>query len=475
MPNDSENRSKDKGKGTLLTIPDGVRKNLPDTFDINGIGTIDLREAESIANEGVLFLTESDLVEGLEDFDLIPLKEVEKPREKPVKPADSDKSVVERGRDEKDSERPHTPEGRGPDIETEPEAELNPIDEYDDGREWVPIEQLDVIDEKGRKWTPLERLIDDEAVKVMPVIEETQNEVPAEPSEITSVDETGSKRAIERNDRGGIEPERGKETGDSAIDEDRPEKKIPRLEGYVESDDEYVIWDMPESDTVLGEPRLESQKHKEKTPSAVKGEERGGEKIIPASSSIDAPPQSGGVREVSGREPGESLMHVGKGSRQDKDVVPPVGVAPGDLGLRIPVYESEEPRVHFIDDRTGVSDEERDFSVEGELEKVTRGIFQFEEGAGYTLSESDAREDRDRIAYIAREFEPAYEELFVDLDYKYRDEEIDYIHAAIVEEDYSDYIREIDEFFGTRSGMAVPAAVELLGLTTDEFDTIEDM
>ena len=65
--------------------------------------------------------------------------------------------------------------------------------------------------------------------------------------------------------------------------------------------------------------------------------------------------------------------------------------------------------------------------------------------------------------------------MFEDLDYKYGDEEMDYIHTAIVEEDYSSYIREIDEFFGTRGGKTVSTRLELLGLTADEFDSIEDM
>ncbi len=58
-----------------INIPEGMIDKLPEDFNINDIGNIDLKEAEAIANEDILFLTEDDLILGLEEFDLIPLKE----------------------------------------------------------------------------------------------------------------------------------------------------------------------------------------------------------------------------------------------------------------------------------------------------------------------------------------------------------------------------------------------------------------
>ena len=46
----------------------------PGKFDLSIIGKIDLLEAEKIAKEEVIFLTEADLIEGLEDFELVPIK-----------------------------------------------------------------------------------------------------------------------------------------------------------------------------------------------------------------------------------------------------------------------------------------------------------------------------------------------------------------------------------------------------------------
>lgn len=52
-----------------------IRSSVPSDFDLGQIGKIDLREAEQIAREEVIFLKEEDLIEGLEEFELIPLKE----------------------------------------------------------------------------------------------------------------------------------------------------------------------------------------------------------------------------------------------------------------------------------------------------------------------------------------------------------------------------------------------------------------
>ncbi len=51
-----------------------IKQKNPDKFDLSIIGRIDLIEAEKIASEEVIFLTENDLIEGLEEFELVPIK-----------------------------------------------------------------------------------------------------------------------------------------------------------------------------------------------------------------------------------------------------------------------------------------------------------------------------------------------------------------------------------------------------------------
>lgn len=140
------------------------------------------------------------------------------------------------------------------------------------------------------------------------------------------------------------------------------------------------------------------------------------------------------------------------------------------------VVQRESGAVVFYDDRTGMqADDGASTMGDSDLDRIVSGMVRFDEGPSYVLSEAGIEEDRERIAVLTDSLEQAEDDIFVDLDYKYGDEELDYIHTAIVEEDYGSYIREIDEFFGTRGERTVPTRVELLGMTAEEFDTIEDL
>jgi hypothetical protein len=125
-------------------------------------------------------------------------------------------------------------------------------------------------------------------------------------------------------------------------------------------------------------------------------------------------------------------------------------------------------------DRPDYRQESRGATDETELDAIVGDIVQIEEGESYTMRVADVEEDQDQIAVLPDGMQPAYEELYIDTAHKYRDEEIDFIHAAVVEEDYRDYISEIDEFYGARGNKTVSNAVELLGLTADEYDSMED-
>lgn len=492
MTENSGHHSGKKSGDLVISIPEHVRKGLPDTLSLDDIGRIDLREAESIADEGLLFLKEHDLIEGLDDFDLIPLKKEHAPAEDVRAEGIPAKTRERREEREPVSKVPRESppaEGKAGTIAVEAEdTAVSPSalvesfhEERGDDRDWVPIEQLDWIDEKGGKWLPLERITATE--------EEIQKGRVDERGEGVSHLPTVATTEGEKSADAGAAPARGvvaHGTGDT-----------PRIiEGFVESDDEYVIWDMPE------------------------GERSGGVSIRPGEAKTgkpqeEAPPphEAPGTREapIAAREAGDLKAAEGAVSTPEKKAIQEIEPEAGITGVFSPVettvftvptaadkdggqidegqglasempvegapfVDDEEPRVHFIDDRELTSRSEEKEETPGiDLERVTRGIVQFEEAPGYILRESDQRSDREMIAHIAKDLEPDFEELFVDLDYIYRDEEIDYIHAAIVEEDYSDYIREIDEFSGTRGGGVVPAAVELLGLTADEFDTIEDL
>ena len=403
-----------------INIPDSVKKSLPRDFNLDDIGKIDLREAEKIASEDILFLNEKDLAEGLEDLDLMPPNDVQ--GEEAIRPAK--RSV------------PRTPEIRGPKAATPSsrEALLSSGIEPEAGKaSGVPLDYIEepIVSAK------------DASIKV-----ESAGEALPASTHIT--------------------------------------------EGYVEGDDEYVIWDMPEgeaesetSKVKMASPRVEAPK-----PAAEIGKSRPAEmKKEPKAAPQYHPEKDDVVISIEDLDektpPARKTLHTELIPLEEIDAVPQPSTAihfereRNDRMARPPQAAAHDDsqgtgEVFFIDDKQHRDQEggEDTFDESG-LEKIASGIIQVDEGSSYVLEESDVLEDRERIAVVADEFRPAYEDFFVDLDYKYGDEELDYIHTAIVEEDYSSYIREIDEFSVT--SRTVPAAVELLGLTADEFDTIEDL
>jgi hypothetical protein len=110
-----------------------------------------------------------------------------------------------------------------------------------------------------------------------------------------------------------------------------------------------------------------------------------------------------------------------------------------------------------------------------ELDFLAGEIVQFEEGASYTMREAEVEEDRELVADIITDFESGFDDQFIDWEKRYHDEELDFVHGAIVEEDYSKYIWEIDEYSHAAGTRTFSSAVELLGLTADEQDSIEDL
>ncbi len=71
----------DKNRLTI-DIPEEFKNKLYENMEIDNFDSIDLNEAEEIANENILFLNEDDLVEELEDFELTPLEKNESPADK---------------------------------------------------------------------------------------------------------------------------------------------------------------------------------------------------------------------------------------------------------------------------------------------------------------------------------------------------------------------------------------------------------
>ncbi|HOT45228.1 MAG TPA: hypothetical protein PLM53_12415 [Spirochaetota bacterium] len=467
-----------KADSTIISLPESVKKSLPSDFDIGAIGKIDLREAESIANEDILLIKESELIEGLDNFDIIPIEEDGKASSADLSRVDDRKialtaeierivdRIIKHGRKTEEApaeedEKTEYEEETAPVIEIKKKDEL----EYDDGRTWISLEELEKYDEHGHKWTPLEELLLE-----------------------GGKDDREAGRREEKKD--------GRPSGEAAAEKTegiRSEKPL-MVEGYIESDDEYVIWDMPPEKRVEKVQATAKPVSLGKTAPSTDGEQKKTneihekdtvtkeDEVVISMEDLDGPVkvEKKNAEELAPVEFTDTLKQtepgvdvIGKPERLSEDRQ---SQQYRDLVLSGMIGDSREiGEVYFIDDATnGKEREEKSIFDESDLDKIISGIVQVDEGSAYMLGEANVEEDRERIAVIAGELMQAHEDLFVDLDYKYGDEELDYIHAAIVEEDYAGYIREIDEFFGIPGGRTIPAAVELLGLTADEFDTIED-
>jgi hypothetical protein len=71
---------------------------------------------------------------------------------------------------------------------------------------------------------------------------------------------------------------------------------------------------------------------------------------------------------------------------------------------------------------------------------------------------------------------PAFEDLLLEFEdeYKYIDDEIDFIHTVMSQDDYANYIKYIDEYHDIKSKRKVTSAIELMGLTFPEIESVEE-
>jgi hypothetical protein len=119
-------------KDNILTfeIPEDVRGKLSVDFNIDDMGGIDLREAEKIANEEVLLLSEEDLLDELEGVDLMPVAQRAGETPRREKTADLEKHPSRKrddgGQKKPDAPKPGRPDGGLGTVRGEAEAKERP-------------------------------------------------------------------------------------------------------------------------------------------------------------------------------------------------------------------------------------------------------------------------------------------------------------------------------------------------------------
>ncbi|HDP80362.1 MAG TPA: hypothetical protein ENN21_05920 [Spirochaetes bacterium] len=440
-----------------IEIPEDLRKKLPKGFSMDDLGIIDLREAEAIANEGIILLTEDELIDELEEFDLMP-GEIGRPSDLMDEAAGEETEYLG---EEEEADQPDEPgeaefleEAEGPVRVLAREEILEESPRSDAAAEEIieaggvkaeADERLSGADGKEteqRKEQPVPR---EEARRVMESAED-EKELPAipvgdhrpEPEEnedLRAVDESFT--AVEEFPVAAASteppPSPKAETAGDTVNE-------PFFEETIEIDRRYA-----KKETSAGE----VEDFREALPAETEPVAEESEPVMEEIEVIAKPP-------------------VERASLMVREVLPPQLLKPreGDGAVR------------FIDDvlvETPEDQKDSTLTVD-ELERISSEIIQVVEGDAMLLAEGDSYDDFTRVAGIMRGSSPAFEDLLQDLNEEqvYRDDEIGFVSSVFEAEDYGDYIKTIDEKPGRASGRKESSAVEIIGLEKKEISELEN-
>ncbi len=355
-------------------------------FDISILGKIDLLEAEKIASEEVLFLTETDLIDGLEDFELVPVKNFRQ---------DLELSVL------KNNIIPQEPDVEITDTMIEPEVQsLYDIQE-------IPVQIESAEDDDISISTAIEPIENTEEKETL--IDHNFIETSSSDSEISHV-ETNSIEKSSDNDI--IEHD---EIMQDAVDEVI----------YLDSADliSEIIDDMPDAK------KLFSIKINEET--------------------LDAQLAS--------------ILNEGIFDKID------------DKALQ--KYSHTDSKCRFADDQF-LNKQIIDDSVSYSEDLLTERLVKMIEVADgkMELLEVTAKEGEyfnyileDYTLYSSEKFDNVFkEEVF------YIDSDFEFIENAIIRDDFTKYIHEIDDYFESEDSLIQSEISEILGLIPDEKEYIED-
>jgi len=363
---------------------------IPEDFDFSSIGRIDLNEAEKIANEEIVFLSEEDLIDGLEDFELIPVKSPEKINHEYIeKHAINDVPISE--------------------VFTEEiPKEVNPdeilFEDFSSGKE-------------EHEESPAEEPISGSEV--------FEDEI--EPVEVENIEESVSDESSS-----GIKEEssRNEHFEDEAIDES-DEFIIGDESDVIELDLDEMMSEKSQNDTISDESDILKKKINEGN----------------FDNQLDDI-----IKTVKSEEDHEFIPGIYDDSTLDSNIKfiddSYVEKKSGEL---TPVFESDpltENLVRMID----VSD--------GKLQ-IIDDIAEPHDRIEYILDDTKIY-DAESLALLFKE------ERFMD------DSDFDFIDNAIIRDDYTVYIQEIDEYLKSREALSGSEVYEILGLLPEEIQDIDE-
>lgn len=366
-------------------IKEKAGHKIPADFDFSSIGKIDLHEAEKIANEEIIFLSEDDLIDGLEDFELIPVKDLEK---KVTARAESIKQIV-------------IPETK--DIELPPDEEVFSED-----------------------------VLFEDFTSDQPDIQETMVETPANEEDVKS-----DKAGIIQEAEPASEVDKPEEPGSESV---QPEREV------IDETEEFMIAD----DTDVIELDLDEMMAVKEFRDEVKDESE----IL--------------KQRIDEQDFDSRFDDIIKSEKADEDYE----FIPG-------IYDEHGigSNIKFIDD-SHVEKKSRDYIPVFESDPLTENLVRMVEVSdGKLLLMDEVAGSQERIEYIlddSRTYDAESlallfkEERFMD------DTDFDFIDNAIVRDDYTVYIQEIDEYLRSREALSGSEVYEILGLLPEEIEDIDE-
>ena len=420
-----------------IKISGSAGKKILEDFNVSDIGNIDLREAEEIAGEDMLFLTESDLIEGLEEFELIPLVDTDKTDEK------KDILLVEKTADQEVS-RVEKVSNKAADLKERQVSSVHVPDT--DGIE------VEIVEEQTYE-APSKVSVKEEQHVVNGDKTILQNEKVQDIFDMPLI--------IEDDSRGELNTqENSKEFFDSQskvifTDED--------LVGKGSFADESMKGsNIQSNETVYENDLLEKEESVQPISSPDITMDTSEDPLEAEAVSVELT----SLKKSDNSE--EYFINDKPYEKFEKEILPD----------ELQALEVIEDNVLFIDDIIiDKPDIEESVIFSGDnLEKLSSGYLDLSQVEGRVLEEDDESDVPDgRIIETSRFKE--FDELAIDFEddeYKYRDDELDFVENAIFEEDYARYIYEIDELYHIRGHKDISSAREILGLDSDDLSLIDD-
>jgi len=369
---------KTKTKGHISEkLEQKLKGRLPDDFDLSIIGKIDLKEAEKIASENIVFLTEDDLIEGLESFEL-----------KPIEIPESEAKSI---------------------IPQEPEAKSTDVDEGVKKADDLSIQDEDVFvafDDNT--------LFDEENTREKP--EEIENPVP-ENVEESNLESVESFSEIEKSS-----------VEERTIERDVEESALEEEETYVFADEEVLEVD------------LSDYSEEKDLSDEIELKQRLDEKNI--------------------RDSFDDLKTT---SHHVEDPLPPA------YNFR------KKDRAIFIDDFVqGEKDEVVTTYRKDPLTASLVSMVDISEGNIVVVEDVGSHELFSYELDNTQIYNPDSIELLLREEQFFADYDLDFIDNAIVRDDFTVYIQEIDDYLKTMDILSSSEIQEILGLAPDELEFINE-